>query len=200
MLGCDTDSRIDNTGEVIPVDVSMAFPEGFAGHALKYAASKILAHQATRSFLKENRPDYTLITLHPTFVLGHSMIQMTPEEISGMNALFWQSVKSGKTRISNAWVHVSDVADARVKTLETDIENGTEFILSRPSVSWDHVANFIKTKYPAVDCKLEPPFEGNWKLDTTAADRILNMQWRSEEEIIKDVVDQQLDLMAKIPN
>ncbi|PWY83855.1 NAD(P)-binding protein [Aspergillus sclerotioniger CBS 115572] len=190
----------DNTGEVIPVDISMQFPEGFAGHALKYAASKVLAHQATRSFLKDNQPHYTLINFHPTFVLGHSLIQKTAEQISGMNALFWLSVKSGKTRISNAWVHVSDVADAHVKALGTDIKSGTEFILSRPSVSWDHVADFIKTKYPAADCKLEPPFEGNWKLDTTAADTILKMHWRSEETIIEDVVEQQLDLIANVPN
>ncbi|RAK98763.1 NAD(P)-binding protein [Aspergillus ibericus CBS 121593] len=190
----------DNTGEVIPVDVSMPFPEGFAGHALKYAASKVLAHQATRSFLKDNRPHYTLVTLHPTFVLGHSLIQKAPEDISGMNALFWASITSGKTRIANAWVHVSDVADAHVKVLETDIKGGTEFILSRPSISWEQVAKFIKSNYPAVDCKLEPPFEGNWKIDTTAADRILGIQWRSEEKIIEDVIDQQLGLMAKARN
>ncbi|PYI03584.1 NAD(P)-binding protein [Aspergillus sclerotiicarbonarius CBS 121057] len=190
----------DNTGEVIPVDVLMAFPEGFAGHALKYAASKVLAHQATRSFMKDNRPHYTLITLHPTFVMGYSLIQKTPEDIGGMNALFWMSITSGKTRVANAWVHVADVADAHVKALETDIESGKEFLLSGPAVSWEHVAKFIKTNYPTVDCKLEPPFEGNWKVDTTAADRILNMQWRSEEKIIDDVIGQQLDLMAKAGN
>ncbi|TPR04887.1 Alpha/beta hydrolase family protein [Aspergillus niger] len=168
----------DNTGEVIPVDMNMSFPDDFSGHALKYAASKVLAHQATRP----------------------SMIQKTPEEISGMNALFWLSVTSGQTRIANAWVHVYDVADAHIKVLEKDIQSGTEFILSRPAVSWEHAADFIKEKYPAVECKLEPPFEGHWALDTTTADRILGMRWRSEEQIIGDVVEQQLGLRENARN
>ena len=178
----------------------MSFPDDFSGHALKYAASKVLAHQATRSFLENNSPHYKLITLHPTFVLGPSMIQKTPEEISGMNALFWLSVTSGQTRIANAWVHVYDVADAHIKVLEKDIQSGTEFILSRPAVSWEHAADFIKEKYPAVECKLEPPFEGHWALDTTTADRILGMRWRSEEQIIGDVIEQQLGLRENARN
>ncbi|OJI83221.1 hypothetical protein ASPTUDRAFT_67238 [Aspergillus tubingensis CBS 134.48] len=190
----------DNTGEIIPVDMNMSFPEDSHGHALKYAASKILAHQATRSFLENNSPHYNLITLHPTFVLGPSMVQKIPGELSGMNALFWLSIISGQTQIANAWVHVHDVADAHIKALEKDVQSGTEFILSRPSVSWEHAANFIKEKYPDVECKLEPPFEGHWALDTTAADRILGMKWRSEEQIIKDVIEQQLELRENARN
>ncbi|RDH36397.1 hypothetical protein BDQ94DRAFT_185491 [Aspergillus welwitschiae] len=190
----------DNTGEIIPVDMNMSFPDDFSGHALKYAASKVLAHQAKRSFLEKNSPHYKLITLHPTFVLGPSMIQKTPEEISGMNALFWLSITSGQTRIANAWVHVYDVADAHIKVLEKDIQSGTEFILSRPAVSWEHPADFIKEKYPAVECKLNPPFEGHWALDTTTADRILGMRWRSEEQIIGDVIEQQLGLRENARN
>ncbi|GKZ26828.1 hypothetical protein AbraIFM66951_005025 [Aspergillus brasiliensis] len=187
----------DNTGDIIPVDLNMSFPEGFGGHGLKYAASKILAHQATRSFMKDNHPHYNLITLHPAFVLGPSLVQKTPEDIGGMNALFWLSITSRQPQMPNAWVHVYDVADAHIKVLEKDIPSGTEFLLSRPAISWEHAAEFIKAKYPAVECKLEPPFEGHWALDTTAADRILGMQWRSEEQIIEDVLDQQMKLRVK---
>jgi hypothetical protein len=40
----------DNAGDVVPVDLDMEFPEGFIGHGLRYAASKIVAHQATQDF------------------------------------------------------------------------------------------------------------------------------------------------------
>ncbi|KAJ5698938.1 NAD(P)-binding protein [Penicillium macrosclerotiorum] len=186
----------ENTNEIIPVDLSASFPEGFTGEALRYAASKILAHQATRDFLKENSPHYSVATFHPTFVLGDSLIQEKPEDIDGMNGLFWISLMSDQPKIANSWVHVRDVADAHVKALETESASGTEFILARP-VSWNNVALFVQKTYPALESKLQPPIEGEWVVETTAADNILKMNWRSEETIVRDVVDQQLSLRAK---
>src|ERR1700712_910846 len=96
----------------------MSFPEGVTGHGVKYSASKVLAHQATRDFLAQNNPQYTLITLHPTFVLGKSLVQETAGDIDGINALFWLSLFSEKPHIPTAWVHVLDVAEAHIKVLE----------------------------------------------------------------------------------
>ncbi|RAH42214.1 uncharacterized protein BO95DRAFT_504683 [Aspergillus brunneoviolaceus CBS 621.78] len=69
-------SVTDNTGDIIPIERDMEFSEWFAGHGVKYSASKILAHQATRNFLTDFQPHYTLITFHPTFVLGDSLVQI----------------------------------------------------------------------------------------------------------------------------
>ncbi|KAJ5614607.1 dihydroflavonal-4-reductase [Penicillium herquei] len=190
-------SAKDNTGLPNPVDLDAAFPEGFAGHALKYSASKIKAHEATRDFLVNNTPHYNLITFHPVFVLGDSMIQQGVEDPSGMNGLFWMSMFSEKPQMANAWVHVLDVADAHVKALETDIETGKEFILSRPVVSWDEAAAYVNEKYPALGCKLQGPFQGGWTVDTTAADQTFGLKWRSESAIIDDVVKQQLGFRAQ---
>ena len=175
----------------------MPFPDGFAGNAMKYAASKIAAHQATRDFLAANSPHYTVVTFHPTFVLGDSLIQEKAADIDGMNGLFWLSLMSEKPKIANSWVHVRDVANAHVKALDTETKSGTEFLLSRPSISWEDVASFVKTKYPALGCQLQGPFEGGWAVDTPAADNILGVKWRSEKAIIEDVVNQQLSLRAK---
>ncbi|KAJ6031881.1 dihydroflavonal-4-reductase [Penicillium herquei] len=180
---------------VISQDVSVK--EGFTGHALKYSASKIKAHEATRDFLVKNALHYNLITFHPTFVLGDSMIQQGAEDISGMNAIFWMSLFSEKPRLPNAWVHVRDVADAHVKALKNDIETGREFILSRPVISWDTVVSYVGKKYPALGCKLQGPFQGGWTVDTTAADQTLALKWRSESTIIDDVIKQQLGFRAK---
>ncbi|KAJ5166299.1 dihydroflavonal-4-reductase [Penicillium canariense] len=187
----------ENTGQVIPVDLSMDFPEGFVGEVLKYSASKILAHQATRDFLAANSPHYSVITLHPVFVLGDSMIQQTASELDSINGLFWKSLFTEKPQLSSTWVHVRDVADAHVKVLETDVKSGTEFILSRPATSWEEVASFVKSKYPALGCQLQPPFESGWTVETTGAEQNLGIKWRSEWEIVEDVVNQQLALQAK---
>lgn len=186
----------DNTGEPVPVDLSMEFPEGFIGHALKYSASKIQAHQATRTFLKNHSPHFDVVTLHPTFVLGESLIQTSADEIGGMNTLFWASLFAEKPRIANAWVHVRDVADAHIRVLETDVASGQEFILSRPVISWEDVMSYVNQKYPDLGCKLHPPFKGGWAVDTTAADSILGIEWRSEHAIIDEIVKQQLSFRS----
>ncbi|KAJ5663255.1 dihydroflavonal-4-reductase [Penicillium longicatenatum] len=182
----------ENTGEVIPVDVNMTFPEGFGGHGLMYAASKIKAHQATRDYLKEINPHYKVLTLHPVFVLGDDMVQETADDIAGMNKFFYNSFLSEQPLIGNAWVHVRDVADAHVKALETDAESGKEFILSHPASSWADAAKLFREKYPTLGSKLQPPFDVNWGVENTAAEQILGLKWRSVEKIVSDVVDQQL--------
>ncbi|KAJ5722649.1 NAD(P)-binding protein [Penicillium malachiteum] len=187
----------DNTGETIPVDLSMHLPEGPAGEALKYSVSKIKAHEATREFIKNNAPSYKVITFHPTFVLGDSMLQERPEDIGGINAMFWKGLSGEKPTIHHSWVHVRDVADAHVKVLETEIETGKEFILARP-VDWEDLVSYLNEKYPELECKMKGPFEDNWKVDTTTAEEILGMKWRSAHSIIDDLTQQQLALRAKV--
>jgi len=176
----------------------MTFPEGFSGHGMKYAASKILAHQATRDFLGKNNPHYNLTTFHPTFVLGYSLIQKTPESIDGINGLFWKSLFSKKPMVpQGGWVHVLDIADAHVKSLEASTESGTEFLLSGPNLSWDDAVKFIKNIYPRLGCKLEPPFEKGWVVDVTKANQVLKLKWRSQETVIQDVINQQLAFLEE---
>ncbi|KAH8820277.1 hypothetical protein F5884DRAFT_659299 [Xylogone sp. PMI_703] len=191
-FGTDGLLLLDNTGEEIPVNLNMKFPEGFAGHGLKYSASKILAHQATRNFLKERLPHYKLLSFHPVFVIGPSRIQQTANDIDGMNAAIWTSLHSEKPSIPSALVDVRDVAEAHLKVLENPIESGTEFVLSAPPLKWEEVVEVVKANYPAIDVKLKPPYAEPWKVDTSTAEKLLGMRWRSREEMIGGLLDQQI--------
>jgi len=170
----------------------MSFPESLTGHGMKYSASKILAHEATRDFLDKNNPQYILITLHPTFVLGHSLIQESAKDIGGINSLFWLSLFSDKPLIPTAWVHVRDVADVHIKALTDSVESGKEFLLSSPTFPWEEAISFTKAHYPALNCKLEAPVEEKWKVDVTSADNTFGIQWKTMETMIKEVIEQQL--------
>ncbi|KAE8312734.1 hypothetical protein BDV41DRAFT_564886 [Aspergillus transmontanensis] len=170
------------------------FVKGPRGHGLKYSASKICAHQATRDFLARQNPHFTIITLHPTFVLGESLIQETPEGIDGINALFWNSLRSEKPTMPNVWVDVRDVAEAHLRALKTEIPSGTEFLLSAPAASWEEVRELVRRKFPFVGCKLEGPIEGGWTVDTRTAERVLGMNWRRQDEIVEAMLEQQLRL------
>ncbi|OJJ03359.1 hypothetical protein ASPVEDRAFT_732287 [Aspergillus versicolor CBS 583.65] len=183
-----------NTNDVIPIDLNPSLLEGSLGHGLKYSVSKISAHQATRDFLANQNPHFTIATFHPSFVLGESLIQSAPEEIDGMNALFWNSLHSEKPIIPNVWVDVRDVAEALVRALKTEILSGTEFILSAPAGSWEEVGELVRRKFPSVRCELKGPMEAGWTVDTETAERILGMQWRGQNEIVEAVLEQQLRL------
>ena len=107
-----------------PIDLKFPFPDGIPGAALKYAGSKILAHQATRDWLKANKPSYLLNTLHASFVLGNDLNQKNAEALSGINRLFWGSLFSEQPLFANAWVHVLDVAATHIKVIKTDTVQG----------------------------------------------------------------------------
>ncbi|KAJ5115712.1 NAD(P)-binding protein [Penicillium angulare] len=187
----------ENTGEVIYIDPEMKFGEGFAGHGIRYAVSKIKAHQATRDFLKTENPHYKIFTLHPSFVLGDDLNQKTAAGLTGMNKFFYNSFISEQPLIGNVWVHVRDVADAHVKALQADAPSGTEFSISHPANSWEEAGKYVQNNYPSVGSKLQPPFVSDWEVHPIAAEQILGIKWRSPETIIDSVFNQQLGLQAQ---
>lgn len=163
-----------------------------------YHASKLLAHQATINWMKESKPQFSLVTLHPSFVMGHSLIQNTTEEASGINALFWGTLQADKPQFPPIYVDVHDVADAHLKAATVIArDQTTEFLLSGPDASWDQVLSFIKSEFPEVELGWIPPFAGGAKVDTSRAEKELGMKWRSMEEIFRSLLSQQLGLLKK---
>lgn len=173
----------------------MQFPEGFAGHGAKYHASKILAHKASVDWVKQNKPNFSLITLHPSFVLGHSLIQTSASDIGGINALFWGSLQGDKPQFPPLVVDVRDIADAHVRAIDVPVEQGvTEFLLSGHNTTWEQVVDLVKAKYPEVKVAWTPPFDEASKIDVSRAEERLGMKWRSVEEIFSSLIEQQLQL------
>ncbi|ETS81266.1 hypothetical protein PFICI_06268 [Pestalotiopsis fici W106-1] len=190
-------SVTDNTGEVIPVDLERPLPEGFIGHSLKYQASKTLAHQAYRNWNQQHQPAFTTISFHPTFVLGPSLVQQKAQDIGGMNALFWMSLQSEQPKIPPTCVDVRDVSRAFILALEKNVPSGTEYILSGQAFTWQHVVDFVKKEYPELELKLTPPFHQRLVADTSRAGRDLGINWRSMEDLVSSVLNQQLSLQGR---
>jgi nucleoside-diphosphate-sugar epimerase len=182
----------------LKVDPDMNWPEGFAGHGAKYQASKILAHQATIAWMKENKPDFSLVTIHPTFVLGRSLIQKSAADVGGINGLFWSTLQADKPQFPPMVVDVRDVADAHLKaaTVATK-DQTTEFLLSGDKTSWDQVVSFIKSEFPEVKLGWTPPFAEASEVDTSRAENILGIKWRSTEEIFRSTISQQLAFLKQ---
>lgn len=118
-----------------------------------------------------------------------------------MNAQLWQSLCSEEPLIPSAFVHVRDVAQAHIAALQNykSLQTGTEYILSEKPFAWDKVSEVVRSEYPQLDVKLKrgPWPQDDWHVDTTPADRDLHISWRSGEDMVRDVLNQQLQLRQK---
>ncbi|PWY68217.1 3-beta hydroxysteroid dehydrogenase/isomerase family protein [Aspergillus eucalypticola CBS 122712] len=163
-----------------------------------YHASKLLANQASWDFKKTENPTFSLVTLHPAFVFGRNALQTTAEDLSGTNGLFFLTVADGKPLINITAVHIDDVAEAHVKALADNIPDRSSYLLAGKKNSWKDVAEVVKKEYPHLGFKISNDISGeSWPVDTTKAEAELGMQWRSLEQMTRDVIDQQIELRSK---
>jgi nucleoside-diphosphate-sugar epimerase len=175
--------------------MDMQFPAGLPGHTAKYHASKILAHDATKKFIQTQKPHYSILTLHPTFIMGRSLIQTTPEGLDAVNGLFVMSLGMEQPLLPPYMVHIDDVAHATLAAATAKIpEEETEFLLSVPKTSWENVVKYVKEKHSAWPVKLQGPFPEYVGVDGSRAEKILGVRYHSVEEIIDSVLDQQEEL------
>lgn len=162
-----------------------------------YRASKLLANNATWDFWKKENPHYSLVTLHPAFVFGHNLMQAAANETLGSNGIIWGSVMGGVPLGGITGVHIQDVAEAHIKSLDPKIQNGSKYLISGPQTTWKEVARIAHKFYPNVGVKLTESAEGgSMPTDTTKAEAELGMQWRPWEEMVRGVMDQQLGFLS----
>ncbi|KAK0630937.1 hypothetical protein B0T17DRAFT_529663 [Bombardia bombarda] len=180
-----------DVSEGVTPDIDL--PSGPAGYGLKYTASKILAHRATIAWMVQHKPQFKLITLHPSFVLGHDLVQKTAKPAT-VNAWVLGGIASGTPPILASFVNVRDVSLANLHAIDAPLNEGaplTEVILGGSSTTWEAVGKFIKEKYPDVECKIEGTFPAPFVADGSRAERDFGIRWASAEETISQVLDQQ---------
>lgn len=159
-----------------------------------YRASKLLANNATWELWQTTKPHYALVTIHPSFVFGHNLVQTSAEEISSStNGILWGTIMSGTPVGSITGVHVQDVAEAHIKALNPEVIDGSKYLIAGKKATWGEVAQIVQKHYPNIGAKITADTEGeSWPTDTTKAEKDLKIQWRSLEQMVREVVDQQL--------
>lgn len=163
-----------------------------------YRASKLLANNATWEFRENEKPHYSLVTIHPAFVFGNNLVQNSAEDVSaGSNGILWASVMGGVPLGGITGVHIQDVAEAHVRALDPKIKDGSKYLLSGPQTTWRDVARIVLKAYPNIGAKITEEVEGipSMPTDTTKAEVELGIQWRSWEETVRSVMDQQLSFL-----
>ncbi|KAJ5471340.1 hypothetical protein N7530_008697 [Penicillium desertorum] len=159
---------------------------------------RLLANNAAWEFREAEKPHYSLVTIHPAFVFGTNLVQNSSQEVqTGSNGILWGSVMGGVPLGGIREVHIQYVAEAHVKALDPKIKDGSKYLLSAPQTTWKNGARIALKAYPNVGAKITEEVEEmpSMLTDTTKAEVELGIQWRSWDEIVRSVMDQQLGFL-----
>ncbi|KAM0523001.1 hypothetical protein ACHAPE_001492 [Trichoderma viride] len=180
-----------NTGKRHEIDLDKVFPGGKGENGSMYVASKIVAHQASLDWAAQHKPAFELITVHPTFVLGPSLIRKTATDLDGINAWFWQSLQLPAPLFPAVIVDVRDVADLCLKAAAVDVKPGeAELVASGAPTSWSEIREWVRAKHPQLETRLEEDGPTPFRVEND----VLGMRWRPLGETLGGLIDQQLAL------
>ncbi|KAE8404294.1 hypothetical protein BDV37DRAFT_293972 [Aspergillus pseudonomiae] len=161
----------------------------------QYHASKLAAHKATLDFHSANHPHFDIVTLHPVFVYGRSLVQETPEQLGGSSGTLFQSLFAETPSFPQfLGVHVDDVADAHVRVLDGGVSGLRSYLLASETRSWGDVRQFLDERYPGVGFGLKGDEGISYRVDAERAERELGIVFKGLEDMVGDVVDQQFEL------
>ncbi|KAL3459548.1 hypothetical protein BJX64DRAFT_291214 [Aspergillus heterothallicus] len=187
------DNEIDFT---IPPSSTLAALPPFT----QYHASKLASYKAILDFQASQNPSFEIVTIHPVYVFGRSLIQKTAAQLGGTNGMLFQALMTETNAFGHyLGVHVDDVAVAHVRALTVDtVTKGAvqAYLLSAPKRSWSEVYEFVKGEFPELPIQLEPVDRSDYAADAGKASRELGIEFKGMEVQVAEVVRQQLELRA----
>lgn len=179
-------------------------PEGpFASSQEAYMASKVAQLNAVEEWMQKEKPKFSVITTHPSWVLGRNDLAGTVDEMwAGTNRFVLDIVVGNKfdaLRVG-ACVHVDDVARAHVLALEKSVDGNPNFVLSSP-MRWEDVKGILERNFrDGIERGLlstegeQPTAPIDIQGDET--ERVLGFRYLDFEDQVKSIVGQYLLLKS----
>ncbi|KAJ6103393.1 hypothetical protein N7486_005820 [Penicillium sp. IBT 16267x] len=120
-----------------------------------YSASKAAALNDSETWVKENRPDFDLISILPGFIFGRDELCTTTDDFKSgsTNSVLLgllQGAQSSSPLSSNA-VLVDDIARLHVSALDPKIEGNQAFVATADGVDgmvWEDAIGIVKKQFP----------------------------------------------------
>ncbi|KAK6197963.1 NADPH-dependent cinnamyl-alcohol dehydrogenase [Scheffersomyces amazonensis] len=195
-MGDTTFSCTDDTWNPI------SYEQGISGDSFEgYSASKKFAELAAWNFIKEEKPNFTLSTILPVYVLGPQAF------ISGLKNLNLTAqvvadvlnFKKGEPipELENSFVDVRDVARAHIEAFEKDAAQGKRLYLTAEKFSNEEMVDIVRKNFPEVAGKLPvaKPIKRTMldKSNDAFIKIILGKQYYGLEKTVVDSIKQLLD-------
>lgn len=171
-----------------------------------YWSSKALSRAFVHNFIANERPQFEIIQLLPSVVIGPDMLAETPEDVlTGTRALALAPLLGQviPTPLVGVSVHVLDVAKAHVHSLSTSVPGNRDYVLSSDTpegIQWNDVLEIGKKYFPGAIEKGILKMGGSmettvYKLGTEEMEAAFGWRCTSFEETVKDLVELYVELV-----
>ncbi|KAK9326672.1 hypothetical protein V1520DRAFT_350795 [Lipomyces starkeyi] len=135
--------------------------------------------------MEKNKPDFDLVNICPSSVIGHDELVTDPRQIAvGTNAAVMGIELGNKDEYANvgASVHVKDIAFMHVKA-GTYIENSED----APQSVWQDATSIVASAHPKVVKKSIVPNDGvqptrSMLLDVSKSEKVFGLKFRTSQE------------------
>ncbi|EMC95616.1 hypothetical protein BAUCODRAFT_70819 [Baudoinia panamericana UAMH 10762] len=173
-----------------------------------YVASKIAAFNRAEAWIKNEKPAFDVIHVHPSFVEGRDdLCDSTEYFLTSTNALIVRQalgMPSYFPAAPNNYNHVDDSARIHVQALDPHVEGNQSFVVSNngeDGMQWSDVAKHVRQHFPEAVEKGILPLGGELasvitKLDNSKTEKTFG-KLATFEECVVSVMGHWLELYDK---
>ncbi len=152
-----------------------------------YSYSKTVAERSAWDYVESERPDFDLVVVNPSAVIGPSIVPRLNQ-----SAVLFTSLTNGDTpgiiNLDFSYVDVRDVAFAHLAAMETDTASG-RYICAAETVSMRHVVELMRDMGIGERFKL-PSISLDNAVGNVLAKLVANMQPKGTRAFLKTYVGQ----------
>lgn len=170
-----------------------------------YAASKGLARAATYKFLEEEKPQFDIINIMPSMVIGKNELNTKKEDLEiGTNGIAIGPLTGIKQQMPNLGVsvHVNDVAKAHLDALNPAIPGNQDLLCSSGGLEgtcWDDAKDIARKFYSKQVTDGLFNLTGTSpsrpiRLDASETEKIFGWKFASFESQVRSVADHYIEL------
>ncbi|KAJ4989203.1 NAD-binding rossmann-fold containing protein [Stagonosporopsis vannaccii] len=170
-----------------------------------YAVAKSHALAASESFVKTKKPQFDVISILPSMVIGKNELNSKREEIvTGTNGVVIGPLIGVKLEMPSLGVsvHLHDVARAHIDALNPSIPGNRRLLCSSggtQGTTWDDAKEITRRLYSKQVSEGLFPLTGTSPsraihLDASETEQLLGWKFTGFEEQVKSVVDHYIDL------
>ena len=173
-----------------------------------YCASKVNALNATDAFVKKENPQFDVINIMPSFLIGKSELINSSEEItSGTNRMAFEPILGlrADAALPSAQVDVDDAAKVHVLSLNLEVKGNQSFGVTSGGIAgnqWDAAIEVVKRRFPVAVEDGRLPANGTRPskrvlIDASETEKVLGIKFRSFEDQIVSVTQHYLELLEQ---
>jgi nucleoside-diphosphate-sugar epimerase len=183
-------------------------PQPYSNVFEAYSDSKIAALNETERWLARERTSisFDIISLFPSFVIGRNeLVTDKADAFRGANEVVLRPLTGTVMNYTpGVSVHIQDVALAHVRSLNANVPGNQGYLLTSGGLGgtrWETAVDFAACHFP--DAFLTGTLSKNGrirtvplKMDASASEKALKLQYHSFEKQVQDAVQHYLELLA----